>query len=240
MAVTARCAAALQRACWCCLQLFDDLVVLRAVHEVVDRDVLGAGRLVPGPRRQVLVGDDQVDVVGQVGDRHVDHRDVGETGLLDLVPQHRGAHRAGPHAGVAGEDDLVDRRRARTSASCASSAASASASMPVSTPDTELFLPFICLHLRGRRGQVALSSVLLAGLQDHRGDDERGHRGRAGPTASPRRNCRRVSGCSTAMIDPGAAGARRPASKIVRVRMPTMPPAMVATSRIGFISTYGK
>ena len=45
---------------------------------------------------------------------------------------------------------------------------------------------------------------------------------------------------STAMIDPGAAGARRPAPKIVSVRMPTMPPAIVASRISGFISTYGK
>ena len=45
---------------------------------------------------------------------------------------------------------------------------------------------------------------------------------------------------STAMIEPGAAGARRPASKIVRVKMPTMPPEIMPSSRIGFISTYGK
>ena len=45
---------------------------------------------------------------------------------------------------------------------------------------------------------------------------------------------------NTAMIDPGAAGARRPALKMVRVKMPTMPPEMVASRVNGFISTYGK
>ena len=39
---------------------------------------------------------------------------------------------------------------------------------------------------------------------------------------------------------PGAAGARRPASKTVSVPMPTIPPAIVPSSRIGSISTYGK
>src|SRR5690348_11445502 len=47
-----------------CLQLLDDRVVLGAVHEVVDRDVLCRRRHGPGPRREVLVRDDQVDVVG--------------------------------------------------------------------------------------------------------------------------------------------------------------------------------
>jgi len=42
------------------LQLFHDGVVFGAVHEVVDRDVLGAGCLVPGTRGEVLVGDDEV------------------------------------------------------------------------------------------------------------------------------------------------------------------------------------
>ena len=41
----------------------------------------------------------------------------------------------------------------------------------------------------------------------------------------------------TAMIDPGAAGARRPAPKTVSVRMPTMPPAIVASRVNGFMST---
>ena len=45
---------------------------------------------------------------------------------------------------------------------------------------------------------------------------------------------------STAMIEPGAAGARSPASNTTRVPMPTMPPAIMPSSRIGFISTNGK
>ena len=39
------------------------------------------------------------------------------------------------------------------------------------------------------------------------------------------------------MIEPGAAGARRPALKMVRVKMPTMPPAIVASRVSGFMST---
>jgi hypothetical protein len=42
------------------------------------------------------------------------------------------------------------------------------------------------------------------------------------------------------MMDPGAAGARRPAPKITRVKMPTMPPEMVAKMVMGFSSTNGK
>src|SRR5512132_4679942 len=74
------------------LHLFHDLVVPGAVHEVADRDVLGAGGPVPGPQGQVLVGHDQVVVVVQVGDGNIDHADVLEAGLLQLVAQHRGTH----------------------------------------------------------------------------------------------------------------------------------------------------
>src|SRR5215212_4193874 len=91
------------------LHLFHDGVVLGAVHEVADRDVLGARGPVPGPQGQVLVGHDQVIAVVQVGDGHIDHADVGEAGLLQLVAQHRGPHGAGAHAGVTGEHDLADR-----------------------------------------------------------------------------------------------------------------------------------
>ena len=45
-------------------------------------------------------------------DRGVHHLDL-EAGLLDLVPEHRGAHGGGAHAGVAGEDDLPDRAGGR-------------------------------------------------------------------------------------------------------------------------------
>src|SRR5215211_9285568 len=91
------------------LHLVHDGVVLGAGHEVADRDVLGAWCLVHRPQRQVLVGHDQVVGVVQVGDGHIHHADVLEPGLLELVAEHRGAHRARPHAGVTGEDDLADR-----------------------------------------------------------------------------------------------------------------------------------
>jgi hypothetical protein len=42
------------------------------------------------------------------------------------------------------------------------------------------------------------------------------------------------------MIEPGAAGARRPTSKSTLTKTPVMPPAMVARISFGFISTYGK
>src|SRR5918995_6111683 len=60
------------------LHLFHDGVVLGAGHEVLDRDVLRARGLVHRPERQILVGHDQVIAVVQVGDGHVDHRDVLE------------------------------------------------------------------------------------------------------------------------------------------------------------------
>ena len=143
------------------LQFLDDLVVLRAVHEVVDRDVLRAGRLVPRPGGQVLVGDDQVDVVDQVRDRDVDHRDVGEPGLLDLVPEHRGAHRGRAHAGVAGEHDLVDRLAVRVAASRASSASSGVGLDAGQHAGHRALLALHRLHLRGRRGQIAALVRLL-------------------------------------------------------------------------------
>src|SRR3954468_16991640 len=91
------------------LQLLDDRVVLGAAHEVVDGDVLGRGGHALRPLRQILVGDDEVDVVVEVPDRLVGDGDVIEPRLLDLVAEHRGTHRARAHAGVAGEDDGVDR-----------------------------------------------------------------------------------------------------------------------------------
>ena len=45
---------------------------------------------------------------------------------------------------------------------------------------------------------------------------------------------------STAKIEPGEAGETRPALNRVRVKTPVMPPRITASSRRGFISTYGK
>ena len=91
-----------------CVDQLDDLVVPRAAHEVVDGHVDRRRRLLLGPVGQVLVGDHQVVGVGQVGDRLVDHGDLAVAGGLDLLAQHRGAHRRGAHAGVAGEHDRPD------------------------------------------------------------------------------------------------------------------------------------
>src|SRR3954454_5757171 len=94
-------------------QLLHDRVVLRAVHEVVDRHMLRARRHRLRPRRQILMRHHQVDVIGQVRDRHVHHTHIGEPGLLDLVPQHRRAHRARPHPRITREHNMVDRRPPR-------------------------------------------------------------------------------------------------------------------------------
>ena len=143
-----------------------DLVVARAVHEVVHRDVDGAGGDGLGPLRQVLVRDDDVVSVREVGDRGIGDLDVREAGGLDLVPQHRGAHRAGAHSGVARKDDVLDRSgedgdaagiHARTGQGGGNRALLA----------LQGFHPvggFVQVVFRGR----------LAGLQDHRGDQE-GH-----------------------------------------------------------------
>ncbi len=42
---------------------------------------------------------------------------------------------------------------------------------------------------------------------------------------------------STAMIEPGAAGARRPESRTRLVATPVMPPAIIARMRRGFMRT---
>ena len=55
------------------------------------------------------------------------------------------------------------------------------------------------------------------------------------PTRLPAGDC-----SQTAMIEPGAAGARRPESKIRLVATPVMPPRITARISFGFISTYGK
>ena len=60
---------------------------------------------------------------------------------------------------------------------------------------------------------------------------------RTTPTGATPRKLPLGVAANTAMIEPGAAGDIRPASKMVRVKMPTMPPAIVARIRIGFIST---
>ena len=51
-----------------------------------------------------------------------------------------------------------------------------------------------------------------------------------------------VSGAwsSTAMIDPGEAGARSPELKVTLIAIPVMPPRIAAMTIIGFMSTYGK
>ena len=108
----------------------------------------------------------------------------------------------------------------------------------MSTPETALFLPFMAsmdavaaarspssrLRLARRMIEAMMNDVTAASRTD-----------RLTPTKlSP------GVWASTAMIEPGAAGARRPALKMVRVKMPTMPPAIVASRVRGFISTYGK
>ena len=55
---------------------------------------------------------------------------------------------------------------------------------------------------------------------------------RVTPTISPGGDA-----AQTAMIEPGAAGDRRPASKATFTPTPVMPPPMTAETRIGFIST---
>src|SRR3954453_16825947 len=94
-------------------QLLHDRVVLRAVHEVVDRHMLRARRHRLRPRRQILMRHHQVDVIGQVRDRHVHHTHISEPGLLDLVPQHRPPHRARPPPRITREHDVMDRRPPR-------------------------------------------------------------------------------------------------------------------------------
>ena len=207
-----------------CVDELDDLVVPRAAHEVVDGDVDRRRGLLHGPVGQVLVGDHQVVGVGQVGDRLVDDGDLAVTGRLDLLAQHRGAHGRGAHARVAGEHDRPDllgrpaaqsgRRRPRTS--CPSSPP-----CPPWRPSGRP-RPAPCRASAGSR--PPRSETAAAETTD-----------RVTPTRLD------AGACShTAMIEPGAAGARRPESKSRLVATPVMPPRITARTSFGFISTYGK
>src|SRR3954447_11877051 len=119
----------------------------------------------------------------------------------------------------------------------ASSASSTASSWAVSAPATELFFPFIASisAVASARSTVLLRLSLSSSEQMMKDVAQASTTDRMTPTKLPRGVC-----ASTAMIEPGAAGARRPASNSARVPMPTMPPAIVPSSRIGFISTYGK
>src|SRR6478735_3144754 len=66
-------------------EFLDDLVVLRAVHEVRHRDMLRGRRLVPRPRRQILMRHDQIHIIDQVRDLHINDRTIVEHGPIDLI-----------------------------------------------------------------------------------------------------------------------------------------------------------
>ena len=83
-------------------------VVLRRAHEVVDGDDPGLGRALGGPAGQLMVGDHDLTVPGNLGDGVMDNLDTGDARVLQLVAQHGGTHGGGAHARVAGEDDLLD------------------------------------------------------------------------------------------------------------------------------------
>src|SRR6478735_4286148 len=66
-------------------EFLDDLVVLWAVHEVRHRDMLRGRRLVPRPRRQILMRHDQIHIIDQVRDLHINDRTIVEHGPIDLI-----------------------------------------------------------------------------------------------------------------------------------------------------------
>ena len=59
------------------------------------------------PLGQVAVGDHQVNIRWQIIDRAVGDRDVTQAGILHFLAQYPGAHGAGTHPGVAGDDDFT-------------------------------------------------------------------------------------------------------------------------------------
>src|SRR5215211_3134004 len=110
-----------------------------------------------------------------------------------------------------------------------------SSSTLVSMDETELSLPFrasICLVAAARSPSSSLLRLARRITEATRNDVAAARRtDRVTPT-------RLLPGvwAYTAMMEPGAAGARRPAPKITRVRMPTMPPAIVASRVMGILT----
>ena len=78
-----------------------------AVEEVGQRNMLCLRYLAHGALGQVAVGDHQVDIRRQVVNRAVSDRDIAQSGILDFLTQYPGAHGAGTHTGVAGNDDFT-------------------------------------------------------------------------------------------------------------------------------------
>ena len=88
-------------------QAIDQIAVQLAVEEVGQRDVLGLRRVAHRALGQIAVGDHQIHVVRQAVDGAVGHRDVLQPGVGHFLAQHPGAHGAGTHARIAGDDDFA-------------------------------------------------------------------------------------------------------------------------------------
>ena len=73
----------------------------------MDGDDPGLGGALGGPAGQLMVGDHNLAVPGDLRYRVVDNLNAGDARVLQLVAQHGGAHGGGAHASVAGEDDLL-------------------------------------------------------------------------------------------------------------------------------------
>src|SRR6266540_3819305 len=87
------------------LHRIDDPVDRRIADEHLHRHDHGVGCAHPRPVGQPLVADDHVGV-GRDG---VDRRVLDDDAVLaELLAQHAGEHDAAAHAGVAGDDDLVN------------------------------------------------------------------------------------------------------------------------------------
>ena len=87
-------------------QLLHQGVVLRRAHEVLDGDDPGLGSPLGGPAGELVVGDDDLAVAGNLAHGVVDDLNVGDARVLELVADHGGPHGGGAHARVAGKDDL--------------------------------------------------------------------------------------------------------------------------------------
>ena len=88
-------------------QLRHQHIILRRAHKILDRNDPGLRRPLSRPPGQLMVGDHDLAVGGNLGDGVMDDFNAGDPRVLELVSQHRRAHGGGAHARIAGKDDLL-------------------------------------------------------------------------------------------------------------------------------------
>ena len=112
------------------------------------------------------------------------------------------------------------------------------ASAPARAPAIEDFLPFIASMSAVAAVRSPSSGDLSSLSRIAATENETAPANRTDRVTPTRLD---AGACShTAMIEPGAAGARRPESKSRLVATPVMPPRITARTSFGFIRTYGK